>query len=180
MTDYTELKRLAEAAMPSEDSPHLPCTVAFDRAASPAAVLALIAELENFNSEVSKWTEREVLLIAENERLKGLQPSLPPRPPEGYGLPRFGLRWNGPSNPLAVSMEDGYWTPWHLASQLKAENEAMRKALTECAASLEGEMLQKYHGQKPEDMHPVTRRDHDRDMAELDGYRAAMSKGEQA
>lgn len=60
--------------------------------------------------------------------------------------------------------------------QLKAKNKALRKGLAECTASLEGEMLQKYHGQKPEDMHPVTRRNHDRDMAELDGYRAAMSK----
>jgi hypothetical protein len=63
--------------------------------------------------------------------------------------------------------------------QLRAENEALRKALAECTASFEGEMLQKYHGQKPENMHPVTRRDYDRDMAELAGYRAAMSKGEQ-
>jgi hypothetical protein len=64
-------------------------------------------------------------LQAEIERLKGLQPSFPPRPPEGYGLPRFGLRWNGPSNPLAVSMDDGYWTPWHLADQLKVDNERL-------------------------------------------------------
>lgn len=61
--------------------------------------------------------------------------------------------------------------------QLKAENEVLRKGLAECATSLEGEMLQKFGGQKPEDMHPVTRRDYDRDMAELTGYRAAMGKG---
>lgn len=60
----------------------------------------------------------------ENENLRGLRPELPPRHPEGEGLPRFGLRWNGPSNPLAVSMEDGYWTPWHLAEQ--ARNDAQR------------------------------------------------------
>ncbi|WP_265532568.1 hypothetical protein [Pseudomonas saponiphila] len=62
---------------------------------------------------------------------------------------------------------------------LKAENEALRKALSECADSLHGEMLQKFAGQQPEDMHPVTRRDYDRDMAEVAGYRAALSKGEQ-
>lgn len=39
-------------------------------------------------------------LHAENERLRGLVPDLPPRPPEGDGLPRYGLRWNGPGQPL--------------------------------------------------------------------------------
>lgn len=60
--------------------------------------------------------------------------------------------------------------------ELKAENEALRKALTECADSLHGEMLQKFGGQQPDDMHPVTRREYDRDMSELAAYRAAMSK----
>lgn len=70
-------------------------------------------------------------LIAANGRLRGLEPDLPPRPPEGYGLPRFGLRWNGPGIPLAVPFDDGYWTPWHLADQFKAENEALRKDLAD-------------------------------------------------
>lgn len=60
--------------------------------------------------------------------------------------------------------------------QLKAEDEALRTALSECIASLAGEMNQKYAGQKPEDMHPVTLRDYHRDIAELAGYRAAMAK----
>lgn len=64
--------------------------------------------------------------------------------------------------------------------QLKGENEAMRKALDECADSLHSEMLQKFGGQLPDDMHPVTRREYDRDMAEVAGYRAAMGKGEQS
>lgn len=64
--------------------------------------------------------------------------------------------------------------------KFKAENEALRKGLAECATSLEGEMLQKYGRQKPEDMHPVTRRDYDRDMAELAGYRAALGNGERS
>lgn len=61
-------------------------------------------------------------LQAEISALRGLTPALPPRPPEGHGLPRYGLRWNGPSQPLAVPMEDGYWTPWHLADQLRTKN----------------------------------------------------------
>lgn len=63
--------------------------------------------------------------------------------------------------------------------QDQAENEALRNALAECINSLKGEMLQKFAGQQPEDMHPVTRRDYDRDMAEVSGYRAALSKGKQ-
>jgi hypothetical protein len=59
------------------------------------------------------------ILEDEVERLRGLKPELPPFPPSGSGLPRYGLRWNGPSEPLAVPMDDGYWTPWHLAEQQK-------------------------------------------------------------
>lgn len=78
-------------------------------------------------------------LTAENERLKGLRPELPPRPPEGEGLPRYGLRWNGPQQPLATPMEDGYWTPWHLAAQQQpqssqAQLSALREAMENAAA----------------------------------------------
>lgn len=48
MTDYSELKRLAEAVMPDDASPYLPCQVAFMNAATPAAVLGLIAENERY------------------------------------------------------------------------------------------------------------------------------------
>jgi hypothetical protein len=57
-----------------------------------------------------------------------------------------------------------------------AEIEGLRKALEDCADSLHAEMLQKLHGELPENMHPVTRREYDRDMAELAGYRALLSK----
>ena len=60
------------------------------------------------------------------------------------------------------------------------EAEALRNALTECADSLHGEMLQKFGGQLPDDMHTVTRREYDRDMAEAAGYRAALGQGEQS
>lgn len=72
-------------------------------------------------SETRHERERDALR-AEVELLKGLRPDLPPRPPEGDGLPRYGLRWNGPGNPLAVPMDDGYWTPWHLADTLRTQN----------------------------------------------------------
>ena len=46
MTDYTELKRLAEAAQEDPNSAYLPCPVAFMNAATPSVVLSLIAETE--------------------------------------------------------------------------------------------------------------------------------------
>lgn len=61
--------------------------------------------------------------------------------------------------------------------RLKAENEALKDKLSDCAISLHGEMMQKYGGQPPEDMHPVTRRDYERDMAEIAEYMAALEGG---
>jgi hypothetical protein len=136
MTDHSELKRLAEAAPegPWFGPEYAPGTsYVFD------VDLGTLLAYESIDSEkdaclryVAAANPATVLaLIAEIEKLKGLSPSLPPRPPEGDGLPRFGLRWNGPGNPLAVSMDDGYWTPWHLADQLKAENEVLVSAMNE-------------------------------------------------
>lgn len=65
------------------------------------------------------------VLYNEIRRLRGLTPELPPYPPEGHGLPRYGLRWNGPEQPLAVPMDDGYWTPYHLALRQLHANEAL-------------------------------------------------------
>lgn len=69
MSDYTELKRLAFAAMAPKDSPHLPCTVAFDRAANPAAVLRLIAENKRLSEllECSQGDMRQANRIMERD-----------------------------------------------------------------------------------------------------------------
>ena len=48
-------------------------------------------------------------------------------PPEGEGMPRYGLHWDGPTKPLSVPMDCGYWTPWHLAS---AENKRLQTRVT--------------------------------------------------
>ncbi|WP_434577577.1 ead/Ea22-like family protein [Pseudomonas sp. Z1-6] len=186
MTQYDELKRLAEAAgsvdwrwwdsnstlrLTTEingrhgadgdaigayrDSVQCPEAFrAFIEAASPAAVLALLAEnerLRNLPTRNVLLRDREKLIDQRNE-LKA----------EIAGL------------------KTGYQAYERVNAELKAENEALRTALSECSGSLEGEMLQKFGGQLPGDMHPVTRRDYDRDMAELAGYRAAMGKGEQS
>lgn len=77
-----------------------------------------------------KFEGREQLIAelrAENEMLRGLKPMFPPRPPEGSGLPRFGLRDNGHGQPMAVPMDDGYWVPAHLAEQRISE---LKGALT--------------------------------------------------
>jgi len=75
---------------------------------------------------------------AEVERLRGITPELPPRPPDGAGLPRYGLRWNGPTEPVAVPMLDGYWTPWHLtdaeAQRFEIERKHTGRALDEAVA----------------------------------------------
>jgi len=55
----------------------------------------------------------------------------------------------------------------HEVDRLRGENAALRNGLADCAVSLQGEMLQKFGGQQPEEMHPVTRRDYDRDVAEV-------------
>jgi hypothetical protein len=36
---------------------------------------------------------------------------------DGGELIRYGIEWAGPKDPIAVPMDDGYWTPWHIANQ---------------------------------------------------------------
>lgn len=82
-------------------------------------------------------------LRARVDGLQGLRPAFPPLPPGGSGLPRYGLRWTGPGTPLSVPMDDGYWTPHHLAAGRVAELEGSlvraRGALERLAALYEGE-----------------------------------------
>lgn len=88
-----------------------------------------LADLRRCASEPYERTRELEALQAEVERLRGILPELPSRAPDGHGLPRYGLRWNGPSDPASVPMADGYWTPWHLASDAYRRGaEAMREA----------------------------------------------------
>lgn len=66
------------------------------------------------------WREQPAQPVEQGEWLK---PELPPFPPSGEGLPRYGLRWNGPDVPLSVPILDGYWTPWHLADRMQKDYE---------------------------------------------------------
>lgn len=80
----------------------------------------------------------------------------------------------------AVSVECTLDFMKHLPVEIFSVISKLRNALAECAGSLHGEMLQKFGGQLPDDMHPVTRREYDRDMAEAAGYRVALGQGEQS
>ncbi|WP_443700333.1 hypothetical protein [Pseudomonas sp.] len=80
----------------------------------------------------------------------------------------------------AVSVECTLDFMKHLPVEIFSVISKLRNALAECADSLHGEMLQKFGGQLPDDMHPVTRREYDRDMAEVAGYRVALGQGEQS
>lgn len=84
MTDYAELKRLAEAAKDDPSSPYIPCQVGFQNAATPEVVLALIAENECLRADLREvkdaklglsWAIGEVMgecdrFKAENEALR--------------------------------------------------------------------------------------------------------------
>lgn len=48
-------------------------------------------------------------------------------------LPRFGLRWNGPREFVPTPMDDGYWTPYHLAA---AEIARLEARIVEAEAAL--------------------------------------------
>ncbi|WP_330208898.1 hypothetical protein [Pseudomonas sp. Z13] len=79
----------------------------------------------------------------------------------------------------AVSVECSLDFMGHLPVEIFSVISKLRNALAECSDSLHGEMLQKFGSQLPDDMHSVTRREYERDMAEVAAYRAAMGKGEQ-
>lgn len=67
--------------------------------------------------------------LSPETNLKRIQPEFSPRAPEGGGLPRYGIRWNGLTEPLSVLLDDGYWTPWHLAAdalETKVNVDALR------------------------------------------------------
>ena len=76
------------------------------------------------NAAIAEAAERLNELAAQVEYLKGIKPELPPRPPQGDGLPRYGIKWNGEYSPITTPMDDGYWTPYHLATQHLREIQA--------------------------------------------------------
>ncbi|KAA5842273.1 hypothetical protein F2A37_16530 [Pseudomonas chlororaphis] len=120
MTDYTELKRLAEDVNNSfpekEDLWNMVCT--------PTVALGLIADLESLKAEIPGWTERELLLIAENERLRNL--------PTRNVLLRDREKLIDQRDELKAEiagLRTGYEAYERVNAELKAENEALNSAI---------------------------------------------------
>lgn len=88
----------------------------------------------------------------EIERLRGITPELPPRPPDGEGLQRYGLRHNGPKLPMSVPMDDGYWVPWHLAHK---EIERLQQLVIDAAYTLEKARIWGGMGWHYNPLHPI-------------------------
>ena len=109
-------------------------------------------------------------LIVENEALKGLYRMH--QQTETREMRNLKAEIEG--------LKTGFEAYERVNAGLKAEVEVLRLALETCADELEGQVLQCYHAQQVEDMHPVTCRSYDRDMACVTEARAAMGKGEQS
>lgn len=195
MTDNTELKRLAEH--------HLSLGQAYT-VAKPSVLLALIAENERLSADCSsmrgslkanavsikKLIKDGGRAARERDHLRaevsGLKTSY-----EAYERVNAELKAevealrqiisdSATSCGAAVSVECTLDFMKHLPVEIFSVISKLRNALAECADSLHGEMLQKFGGQLPDDMHPVTRREYDRDMAEVAGCRAVLGQGEQS
>lgn len=170
-------------------------TARFIAAANPTAVLALIAENERLRENPHIRSIRSLRgdcadLMAERDQLRaevsGLKTGY-----EAYeqvnaelmgeveGLRKI-ISDSATSCGAAVSVECTLEFMKRLPVEIFSVISKLRNALAECADSLHGEMLQKFGGQLPDDMHPVTRREYDRDMAEVAGYRVALGLGEQS
>ena len=188
--DANKLKELAERAdalhgVPSLD--HSKAFAEFKNAANPQAILGLIQELEENEGVINVWRGRTQRAEAEVERLNE-ELSACTEHPGGCGYWREAAKHRAKERDVFAQELEAFKQANRNLSEsnvrrrdenvrLKAENEALREKLSDCVISLKGEMLQKYYGQKPEDMHPVTRRDYDLDMAEIAEYQAALEGG---
>lgn len=157
MSDYSELERRAQAAIDAIGTlSRARQEREFNDVCTPQVVKALIAE----NKRLLKLLERTVDQHVPLTELEGAP------------------GWSRVVELVEVVAERDQLRAEVVG--LNADNEALRNALTDCSDSLHGEMLQKFGGQLPDDMHPVTRREYDRDMGEVAGYRVALGKGEQS
>lgn len=129
----------------------------FIAAANPATTLALLAEIERLEliGRISCNFDGYKAVLDERDQLKA-EKSLAEEARDLYAADKKSL---------AFALNDA-----------RAEAEALRKALADCAVSLKGEMLQKFGDRQPEEMHPVTRREYDRDMAEVAGFQAMVKE----
>ncbi|MGV6475371.1 hypothetical protein [Azotobacter vinelandii] len=174
----------------------------FRATATPAAVLALIAENEEMARRIrffelvhggraSELVREMEHLRAEVRRLKILAgedvPPLPeefvgPMPERPYSRLRRKLQEQQKSAGGAGAAENCRCNEklQELQAELervRADAELLRKHLAECADSLESEILDRYGPSKD---HPAMRRKFERDMQDVIEARAAMGKGGRA
>lgn len=69
--------------------------------------------IETLRAENDVLKSQLMTAVDEIDKLKGIKPQNLSE--KIHPMQRFGVRWNGPSQPLAVPMDDGYWTPYHAA-----------------------------------------------------------------
>ena len=192
MSHNAELKQAAEGAVNAGN--HWGRRDSFERQlaklATPEAVLALIAENERDELALRAFSRVAETAVTERDQLRaeiaGLRTGY-----EAYQQVNAELKAenerlrqivsdSATSCGAAVSVECSLDFMAHLPVEIFSVISKLRHALAECTDSLQGEMLQKFGGQLPQDMHPVTRREYDRDIAEVSGYRAALGQGEQS
>lgn len=101
-------------------------------------VQAMTAEKLHSKSEIAAELAGRDREIA---RLKGVKPELPLPSLDDEKLPRYGLRYNGPTEPLSTPFDDGYWTPWHLADAIRQENDRLKESLAIHQRMLAGGVL---------------------------------------
>jgi len=75
-------------------------------------------------SRVEAYTKAERDILMQNYKARLTRNNNPESVTEAVDgkLPRYGISWNGPSKPIPTPMEDGYWTPWHLANRIIQEH----------------------------------------------------------
>ena len=133
-----------------------------DRSQSAEEIGAERSVNEQLTNDLLKTEDERDQLKAENEALRKI------------------ISDSATSCGAAVSVECSLDFMAHLPVEIFSVISKLRNALAECSDSLHAEMLQKFGGQRPDDMHPVTRREYDRDMAEIACYRAVLSKEAQS
>ena len=67
--------------------------------------------------------------------------------PAPVSIVRYGRDQSRPQGPLLVPMDDGYWTPWHIAdaevTRLRIALTARDRVLQQCEAALAGAVMGK-------------------------------------
>ena len=74
-------------------------------------------------------------------------------------LIRYGLEWRGPKEFIPAEMDDGHWTPWHIAADKIEELDSQNLTLRKNIESVERiqEKLEAENNQFREALHDIER-----------------------